>query len=167
MPTELILPTSMTFALTAWSLIFFLYVHPALRAYPLARAIEPILFLHTFRYIGLMFLLPGVTNEVLDSRFSIPAAHGDLVAAFLAFVAIGASRLNAPWALASVWIFNIWGMADLVNAVTRGIMHTADGDLGAAYWIPATIVPLLLVSHVYVFVLLIRHRRGRGRPVSD
>jgi membrane-associated HD superfamily phosphohydrolase len=156
MPTNLILPLSIVLAVVAWSLIMAWYVHPLLNRYPLERALEPILFLHTFRYVGLMFLLPGVTAEVLDSRFSYPAAYGDLVAAALAFVAIGAIRMKLRWALGSVWVFNIWGTADLLNAVARGILFTPDGHLGAAYWIPATIVPLLLVTHAYIFILLTR-----------
>ena len=47
-------------------------------------------------------------------------------------------------------------------AVARGLQFTPDGALGAAFWIPAAIVPLLLVTHGYVFVLLRRahlHRR--------
>ena len=159
MPTNLILPLSIALAVVAWSLIMAWYVHPLLNRYRLEKALEPILFLHAFRYIGLMFLLPGVTAEVLDSRFSHPAAYGDLVAALLAFVAIAAIRLEARWAIASVWVFNIWGAADLLNAVTRGILFTPDGHLGAAYWIPATIVPLLLVTHAYVFILLVQRLR--------
>jgi len=48
-----------------------------------------------------------VGSELLDSRFSHPAAYGDLMAAVLAFIAFGAIRLKVSWALASVWIFNI------------------------------------------------------------
>lgn len=155
MPIDFILPISITFSLVAWSLITSWYIHPALKQYPVKQAIEPFLFLHSFRYIGLMFLVPGVTTGILDSRFSHPAAYGDLLAAVLAFVAIAAIRLNARWALASVWVFNIWGTADLLNAVARGMLFTPDGALGATYWIPATIVPLLLVTHAYIFVLLI------------
>lgn len=156
MPVDLILPTSITISLISWSLIMYLYVHPILSRYPIEKALEPLLFLHTFRYVGLMFLVPGVTTEILDSRFANPAAFGDLVAAILAFVSIAAIRLKAGWALAVVWIFNIWGAADLINALVRGILYTPDGHLGAAYWIPATLVPPLLVTHVYIFVLLVR-----------
>lgn len=166
MPVDLILPLSITFALIAWSLIIYWYVHPVLKHFPLEKAIEPILFLHAFRYVGLMFLVPGVTSEVLDSRFAHPAAYGDLVAAMLAFIAIAAIRLNTRWAMASVWVFNIWGMADLLNAVARGMLFTPDGHLGATYWIPATIVPLLLVTHVYVFILLAGRFSGSRQPVA-
>ena len=158
-PIDLMLPLSIIFALISWTLIIHWYVHPKLKQHSVVIIIEPILFLHTFRYVGLMFLIPGVTTEVLDPRFSFPAAYGDLIATILAFVAIGAIRLKANWALFSVWLFNIWGMADLLNAVTRGIIFTKFGQLGATYWIPATIVPLLLVTHVYVFILLVQHMK--------
>jgi len=112
-----------------------------------------------------MFLIPGVTTEILDDRFSQPAAYGDLIAAVLAFAALAAIRFNASWALVSVWIFNIWGAADLLNAVVRGILFAPDGHLGAAYWIPATIVPLLLVTHVYIFILLARRVQMNRRLI--
>ena len=169
MPTNLILPISMIFSLVAWSLIMYWYIHPVLKQYTVKQAIEPFLLLHSFRYIGLMFLIPGVTAETLDSRFSHPAAYGDLLAAILAFIAIAAIRLNAGWALASIWVFNILGAADLLNAVARGLLFIPDGALGAAYWIPATIVPLLLVTHTYIFILLIKDLREKKnaslRPV--
>ncbi len=159
MPVDLILPISISFSLLAWSLIMYWYIHPVAKEYPLERALIPFLLLHSFRYVGLMFLVPGVTTEVLDSRFSQPAAYGDLIAAILAFIAIAAIQLRARWSIASVWLFNIWGLADLLNAVARGIMFTPDGHLGATYWIPAIIVPLLLVTHGYIFILLIRDFR--------
>lgn len=160
MSIDLMLPLGMVLALISWTFVFRWYIHPLAKNAPVNRVIEPILLLHTFRYIGLMFLIPGVTSGILDARFSQPAAYGDLIAAILAFIAIAAIRLKLSWALASVWVFNIWGMADLLNAVGRGIIFTEDGQLGAAYWIPATVVPLLLVTHVYVFILLLRHAGG-------
>lgn len=156
MPVNLILPVSITLSIVAWILVFRWYIHPLTTKHPLNKVLEPFLLLHTFRYIGLMFLVPGVTAEILDSRFANPAAYGDLIAAMLAFVALGAMRMKARWALFSVWIFNVWGAADLLNAVARGIMFTPDGHLGATFWIPATIVPLLLVTHAHIFILLVK-----------
>ena len=164
MPIDLILPVSMTIAVLTWVLILVWYVHPVLRAQPFADALRPILLLHCFRYIGLMFLIPGVTATPLDPRFATPAAYGDLVAAALAFAALGALRLSRSVALTVVWIFNIWGLVDLLNAVARGIVYTPDGDLGAAFWIPALFVPPLLVSHGYIFWQLVRES-GQRRAV--
>ena len=57
-------------------------------------------------------------------------------------------------AILIVWIFNIEGTLDLLNAVTQGLRYTQDGQLAATYFIPAVIVPALLVSHVMLFILL-------------
>lgn len=159
MSIDLILPTSMLMAIVAWSLIFAWYIHPVLRVWSFQEAMRPLLLLHTFRYVGLMFLIPGVTAEALDMRFAWPAAYGDLVAALLAFAALGALYLNRRAGVVAVWIFNSWGLIDLLNAVARGILFTPDGALGAAFWIPALIVPLLLVTHLYIFGRLLGEMR--------
>lgn len=151
MPIPLILPVGMMLGIIAWTLFFIWYVHPALRKKSFADTMRPLLLLHVFRYIGLMFLIPGVTAEPLDIRFASPAAYGDLVAALLALAALGTLQVNVRAGMALVWIFNLWGLADLLNAVGRGLLFTPDGALGAAFWIPLLIVPLLVVSHVYIY----------------
>ncbi|MCB1908681.1 MAG: hypothetical protein KDH15_15035 [Rhodocyclaceae bacterium] len=166
MPIDLILPASMSLAILAWSLVLVWYVHPHLRPLPVEQALRPLLLLHSFRYVGLMFLIPGVTSEALDLRFAAPAAYGDLVAALLALAAIVAFRLGRLPGLAMAWLFSLWGFADLVNAVARGIRFTPDGALGATFWIPALIVPLLLVSHVYIFQRLVAEHRLQSARVS-
>jgi len=64
-------------------------------------------------------------------------------------------------ATAIVWIFNLWGAADLLNAIYLGIIGVKidPGSLGAAFYIPAFIVPPLLVTHGLIFVLLLRRQR--------
>mgnify|MGYP001817822295 CR=1 FL=1 len=160
MPVALILPLGMTLGVIAWSLFFTWYVHPTLREKSFTNAMRPLLLLHAFRYIGLMFLIPGVTAEPLDTRFASPAAYGDLVAALLALASLELLRVSEKAGLALVWVFNIWGLADLLNAVGRGLLFTPDGALGAAFWIPLVIVPLLVVSHIYIFNRLWVETRG-------
>ncbi len=92
MPIDLILPLSMVLGFIACGLIAKWYVMPVLRALPRARALEPLLLFHCFRFIGLAFLIPGVTSQPLDPRFANPAAYGDLLAALLAFLGILALR---------------------------------------------------------------------------
>ncbi len=156
MPRELILPLSILMAFIAYSLIAKWYVMPSLQTLPRARALTPLLLFHSTRFIGLAFLIPGVTAQPLDPRFADPAAYVDLLAAILALLAILALRRGWSAATPIVWIFNIEGSLDLLNAVTQGLRYTQDGDLGATYFIPAVIVPALLVSHVMIFILLTR-----------
>lgn len=156
MPIDLILPLSMLMGLTAYGLIAKWYLMPVLRVLPRARALVPLLLLHCFRFIGLAFLIPGVTSQPLDPRFANPAAYGDLLAALLAFLAILALRGGWRTAIPLVWVFNVEGTLDLLNAVTQGLRYTEDGTLGATFFIPAMIVPALLVTHAMVFVILLR-----------
>jgi len=155
---DFILPLSITMGLVCYGLIAKWYLMPHLRTKPLEEALIPLLLFHSTRYVGLAFLIPGVTTVPLDPAFANPAAYGDLLAALLALLAIFALRRRVTGALALVWIFSIEGFLDLVNALYRGFRLTLDGDLGATYFIPAVVVPALLVTHVLVFRLLLSPR---------
>jgi hypothetical protein len=142
--------------LTTYGLIAKWYVMPLLAPLPRARALMPLLLFHCFRFIGLAFLIPGVTSQPLDPRFANPAAYGDLLAALLALLAVFALRRGWRTAIPLVWVFNVEGTLDLLNAVTQGLRYTEDGTLGAAYFIPQVVVPALLVTHAMVFIILLR-----------
>ncbi len=146
-------------SLVAFSLIARWYVLPRLGAAPLRAALEPFLLLHSFRHIGLMFLASGAVKTTLPTAFAQPAAWGDLATSILAFVSLLALRRGWAGALGLVWVFNVVGTLDLFNAVGRGVMHDAAAGMGATFWIPSVVVPALLVTHVLVFVLLVRERR--------
>jgi hypothetical protein len=104
----------------------------------------------------LSFLVPGVVSPDLPIAFARDAAYGDIVAAILALLALTALRSRLGIAL--VWVFNIWGSLDLLNAFYQangaGLLP---GQLGAAYFIPTAIVPLLLITHGLVFRVLLQH----------
>ena len=156
MSTELIVPMSLTMSLLAYILIARWYLLPWLNAHTRREALTPILLFHSFRHIGMAFLIVGVTAQPLDPRFAEPAAYGDLLAALLALVALWALRSRWAVALPLVWIFNIVGTVDLLNAVYQGLQFIPNGDLGATYFIPIVIVPTLLVTHYLVFRLLLQ-----------
>ena len=79
-----------------------------------AEALRPLLILHSFRFIGLAFLVPGVVSPDLPSAFARPAAYGDVIAAILALVSL--SLLPSAAGVAAAWLFSLWGSADLLNA---------------------------------------------------
>jgi hypothetical protein len=108
---------------------------------------------HAFRYIGLVFLVPGVVAQPLPSDFANPAAYGDLLTSVLALLALVALRTGWKGALAVVWLFNVVGTVDLLNALRH--LDVAP-NLGAAWYIPTFFVPLLLVTHVMIFVRLLK-----------
>lgn len=163
MPRDLILPLSIVMALTAYSLMAKWYLMPWLVSRSRAEALTPIRLFHSFRFVGLAFLIPGVTSQPLDPRFADPAAYGDLLAAVLALLALLALRREWRAAIPLVWLFNVEGTLDLLNAVTQGLRYTKDGHLGAAFFIPMVIVPALLVTHALVFILLLRREPSPQR----
>jgi hypothetical protein len=102
-------------------------------------------------------MVSGFVSPALDSSFASQIGWGDFIAAILALLSMAA--LSWQWAVAIpiVWIFNVWGALDLLNAYYVGVTQMPDpGLLAAGIYIPALYVPLLLVSHTLIFVLLAR-----------
>jgi hypothetical protein len=148
---------SIAFSLIAWSTVTTRYIWPKLRVQDRAEALRPLLILHSFRFLGLAFLVPGVVSPELPSSFAHAAAYGDIIAAILALLAL--ISLPSATGIAIAWIFNVWGAADLLNAFYQanhaGLMA---GQLGATYFIPTLIVPLLLITHGLAFRILLQHQ---------
>lgn len=150
-----LLPLSIVLSLVSFSLIGRWYVMPWLRSVPRVQALTPLLLLHSFRHLGMAFLLPGVTATALDVRFANPAAYGDLLAALLALLALLTLRLQWRLAIPLIRIFNVAGSVDLLNALWQGFQHVSPGQLGAMYVFPAVVVPALLVTHYLIYRLLL------------
>jgi hypothetical protein len=108
---------------------------------------------HAFRYIGMVFLVPGVVAQPLPDYFAIAAAYGDLLTGVIALFALIMLRARWAGAIAAVWLFNIVGTVDLFNAL-RHLEITP--MLGAAWYIPTMLVPLLLVTHYMIFTRLLK-----------
>jgi hypothetical protein len=158
MQTQLAFFVSIAFSLIAWGIVAARYIWPELRLRPRAEALRPLLIFHSFRFIGLAFLVPGVVSPDLPSAFAHSAAYGDIIAAILALLAL--ISLPSATGVAITWLFNLWGTADLFNAFYQanhaGLMA---GQLGASYFIPTFIVPLLLITHGLAFRILLGHEK--------
>jgi len=112
---------SVVFSFVAWGIVTRQYIWPALRSQTPTDALRPILLLHSFRFIGLAFLVPGVVSPELPLAFARPAAYGDLATAVLALLAIATLRNRLGIIL--VWAFNLLGTADLLYAFYQGNSH--------------------------------------------
>ena len=101
--------------------------------------------------------MSGVVSADLPSVFARSAAYGDLIAAILALLAL--ISLPSGVGVGIAWIFNIWGTADLFNAFYEA-NHAGliAGQLGATYFIPTFIVPLLFITHGLGFRILLQRR---------
>ncbi len=148
---------SIAFSFIAWGIVSARYIWPDLRRRTRAEALQPLLILHSFRFIGLAVLIPGVVSLDLPSAFAHPEAYGDMIAAILALFSL--LLLPSTAGVAAAWIFNLWGTADLFNAFYQanhaGLLA---GQLGAAFFLPTLIVPLLLITHGLVFRILLQHQ---------
>jgi hypothetical protein len=158
MPPQVLFAITVVLGLAAWGIVVVLYVWPALRRLQRADALRPLLVLHTFRFIGLAFIVPGVVSPDLPAAYARPDAYGDLIAAVLALLALAGLRAKFGWLL--VWAFNLWGSADLVNAFYEGgRVGLTDrlGQLGSTYFLVAVVVPLLVITHGLIFRLLLQN----------
>ena len=135
-----------------------LFAWPWLRASGGEQGLIWLVAPHMFlRFIGLSFLVPGVVSPSLPRAWAVPAGYGDFVAGILAIIATTALANAAAWAIGAVWIFNVWGAADLLFALYNGArIRLEPGSLGAGFYIITAIVPPLLVSHALIFGVLIR-----------
>jgi len=166
MPPQLYFFVSIAFALATWGIVAARYIWPKLRALPRAEALRPILILHSFRFVGLAFVVTGVVSPDLPPAFANPAAYGDIAAATLALIAL--ATLQSRVGIAIAWIFNLWGSFDLLSAFYHGgSAGLMPGQLGAAYFIPTVLVPLMLITHALAFRILLQGQRESSHDRRD
>jgi hypothetical protein len=163
-----IFSTHLVLGYVAWALCFFTYIWPRLKSLRAIEAQRAIATVHSFRFFGLVFLLPGVVGT-LPASFATFAAYGDFATGVLALLALSTARLRPLfWSLTVA--FNVVGIADLVidyyHAVQIGLPALA-GELGATYAIPIVYVPLLMITHLAAFYLLLSSRTSRQSPRAE
>ena len=157
MPSPALFGISVAFGLAVWGAVAWLYIWPALRIRPSPENLKPILLLHGFRFLGLVFVMPGVVSPGLPAAFAQPVAYGDFITATLALLAL--TTLGTRAGTAVTWVFNTFGTADLLFAFYQGngiSLPDKPGLLGAGYFILAAYVPLLFITHGMVYRMLTR-----------
>jgi len=141
----------------AWLLCFGRYIWPRLKAMDGIKAQQAIATLHSFRFFGLVFILPGVAGN-LPTGFTHFAAYGDFATGLLATLALLTVRVR-PLFWLFVVTFNIVGAGDLIGNYYHAIqldlpLHA--GEFGSLYGIPILYVPVLMITHFASFYLLLR-----------
>ena len=144
------------------SLVFFAllarwYLWPRQAKLSQAEALTPLLLFQATRFLGLSVIVPTIVAPDLPGRFAEPAAYGDLVAAGLALASIVALRTRLPIATPAVWVFSVWGIADLANALVQGLaIGLPSYQLGVVWVIYTVLVPAFWVTHVVIVARLVR-----------
>lgn len=151
----------------AWWLCVAVYVLPRLRAMGRFDAQRAIATLHSFRFFGLVFILPGVIGSGIPADFATLAAYGDFATGMLAMIALLTVRIRPVFWL-FVAAFNLVGTADIIvdyyNAVQLNLPAVA-GQMAATYAIPIIYVPLLMITHIIAFYLLVRPESEAARSL--
>ena len=152
----------------AWLLCFGAYLMPRLKSMDLVAAQRAIATLHSFRFFGLVFILPGVVGPNLPAGFAAFAAYWDFATGVLAILALLTVRIR-PLFWLFVVAFNLVGVVDLIldyyHAVQVGLPALA-GQLGATYAIPIIYVPVLMLTNVVAFYLLLRPQAKAVRALA-
>ena len=168
MSPETIFNMHLILGYVAWLLCFRTYLLPRLKSMDLVAAQRAIATLHSFRFFGLVFILPGVVGPNLPVSFATFAAYWDLATGVLAIFALLAVRIR-PLFWLFVFAFNLVGVIDLIldyyHATQVGLPALA-GQLGATYAIPIIYVPVLMITHVVAFYLLLRPQPNAVRALA-
>ena len=166
MSPEIIFQIHLVLGYVAWLLCFSVYLGPRLRSMGGVEAHRAIATLHSFRFFGLVFILPGVIGPNLPAGFAAFAAYWDFATGILAMLALLTVRIR-PLFWLFVVAFNLVGTIDLVldyyHAVQAGLPALA-GQLGATYAIPIIYVPVLMITHFVALYWLVRPQH-KATPV--
>jgi len=158
MSPETIFNIHLILGYAAWLLCFGAYVMLRLKSMDQVAAQRAIATLHSFRFFGLVFIVPGVVGPNLPGSFATFAAYWDLTTGVLAILALLTVRIRPLFWLLVV-AFNLVGVIDLIldyyHATQVGLPALA-GQLGATYAIPIIYVPALMITHAVAFYLLLR-----------
>jgi hypothetical protein len=152
----------------AWLLFFRAYVWPRFRTMEWVESQRAIATIHSFRFFGLVFILPGVIGPNLPAGFAEFAAYGDFATGILAILALLTVRIR-PLFSVFVIAFNVVGATDIIVDYYHGNqigLAAAAGQLGATYAIPIIYVPALMITHIVAFYRLVRPQPKAARVLA-
>lgn len=143
------------------------YLVPSLRAWVRGLPLRGLVLFHAVRFVGFAFLALHARG-VLPGEFALVAGWGDIAVAVsalaVAFTAVPVTSRARWWA---VLVWNVFGLVDILNVLRGAIrLGLADPDQVAVMTafpmslLPTFVVPLVIVTHVLIFVRLRKLRMG-------
>src|SRR5579863_9124473 len=132
MSAETLFRIHLVLGYVAWLLCFGAYIWPWLKSMERADAQRVIATLHSFRFFGLVFILPGVIGPNLPGSFTTFAAYADFATGLLAMLALLTFRIR-PLFWAFVVAFNVVGATDILVDYAHAIqinLPAMAGELG-------------------------------------
>jgi len=168
MSPQIIFAVQSVLGYVACLLCFNAYILPRLKSMEPVAAQRAIAAVHSFRFFGMAVLLPGVVGPNLPTSLATVAGYWDLATGVLAILALLTVRVR-PLFWLFVVTFNVVGMVDLILTYYHAVrvnLPALAGQMGAAYVIPVLYVPLLMITHVAAFYLLLRRQPKAVRGVA-
>ncbi len=143
--------------LIAWSVIAVFFIEPKLKVKDIYYRLSFWTAFHLFRVLGVGLLVRNLSPG-MPKDFALLTAVGDTLTAFLALGSLIALKKRWRYCIPLVWIFNIFGFLDLIYALFSAVSVNASEYLQAQWFVPALIVPLMIVAHIAIFKNLIFQR---------
>ena len=146
--------------LVSLTLLAVFFVRP-LRAWVRSLPLRWLVLYHAVRFVGVAFLVLHAGGS-LPGDFALVAGWGDIAVAVsalaVAFVAVPVTS-RARWWVVLAW--NVFGLVDILNVLRGAIqLGLAEPDQVAVMTafpmslLPTFVVPLVIVTHVLIFVRL-------------
>jgi hypothetical protein len=124
--------------------------------------------IQAFRILGSVWLVRYFAGQ-LPGLFALPAGIGDVATGLLAPFVAYAWYSGKPYARNAAIAWNLFGMADLVNAVVLGTLTNggAGGIVFPLVLIPAYGVPRAFLIHSYSLIGLLRKTSPQPRRAES
>ncbi|MFZ0568779.1 MAG: hypothetical protein WAM22_12315 [Nitrososphaeraceae archaeon] len=95
---------------------------------------------HTWRILGIFFLW-GVSLGILHPAFGIPAGVGDILIGVTAIPFAYFLWKGFSWSKYALVVWSVLGIADLVNAVSLGLITASEFGVSTMTFLPWVLVP--------------------------
>jgi hypothetical protein len=120
---------------------------------------------HIWR-IGGIFFIWGMTQGLLDPAFAIPAGVGDILIGLTAIPFAIFLWKGYSWSKYALVVWSVLGIADLVNAVTLGVITNPDFRTSTMATFPWILVPTVAVPTALALHGIVLYRLRNWIPIQ-
>src|ERR671918_1765272 len=120
---------------------------------------------HTWRILGIAFLW-GMTQGLLDPAFAIPAGIGDILIGVTAIPFAIFLWKGYSWSKYAIVVWSVLGIADLVNAITLGVITNPDFRTSTMATFPSILVPTVAVPTALALHGIVLYRLRNWVPIQ-
>ncbi|MEQ8703258.1 MAG: hypothetical protein RIC19_05030 [Phaeodactylibacter sp.] len=143
-------------------LAFQWWIKPRLANLSIQDALLPFVFLNTFRYLGLSFMVKEQFYDGFPAEFLNTVGILDFTTAVLAIITAIGLKNKWRFAIPLVWIFNIVGFGDLITAFPQFFgLELYNQNLGFIWLMFVTYGLATFLSHIYIFIRLFKNLRKK------